>query len=480
MGGWAYYRETTYSRGKLGGGWWERGDVPSVFKVYPGLPTVSLPRDITFPSSTLEEILLQRSDSGVSSRLSSFSLPVLSSFLFLSYGVTLVLRDERFSFRTVPSAGALYPAELYIAVCGAPELRSGIYNYNAGRHSLTELARLDESRNPSPALQAFVTGIFYRSSCKYRERAFRYVLLDCGHLLEQVFLAGQAVGFHPVFRTSSRPPLQSASSWEDLLAVDPQHEIVLGTVVFENSPDYSNMEYSADPEYLKSFSKVAKRAPVPPSILEVSKATSRDIVSIGAELQSAIDQKVKGEIAPDYIPLNVPFASATLSRRSRRNYLIRSIQSNAVVSFARTLEDFLFIDDFKILFVMERCEESFPNGIYELVAGNNGARLSLLKQGTFLRSIAHASLDQTWLGDAVIHVIMVARIAEAEKRSGPGAYRNLLIHTGRAGQRIYLVSEALGLGCCGVGAFYDVEVRNVLGLPDDWDVLYLLGIGLVK
>jgi len=477
MAGWEYHRATAYFRGKLGGGWWERGDVPAVFKTYPGLPSVSLPRDIVFPSLTMEELLTQKATSGSSSRLTSFSLNTLSSFLFLSYGVTLVLRDERFFFRTVPSAGALYPAELYIAVCGIPELRPGIYHYNAGRHSLTEIARLDESRNSSTTLQAFVSGIFYRSSSKYRDRAFRYVLFDCGHLLEQVFLAGQAVGFCPACGTSSNATHQKILSWEDILAVDPQHEIVLGTVTFENSPDYSAVEYNADPEHIKACSKVAHRAPVPPSVLDVAKATSGCVVEICRETRS---DKV-GNVPDGRKLLDMPFATATLSRRSRRNYLIRSLQSDAVMSFVVALEDLILSgDDFRIFFIMERCGESFTNGIYKLTSGANGARLVLLKEGAFLRYIAHAALDQTWLGDAVIHVIMAARLRDAEKHSGPGAYRKLLIHAGRIGQRVYLVSESLGLGCCGVGAFYDAELRNILELSDDWDVLYLLGVGLIN
>jgi len=478
MTGWEYHRATAYFRGKLGGGWWERGDVPSVFKTYPDLPSVSLPRDIVFPSLTMEELLIQGTGSGSSSRLTSLSLNTISSFLFLSYGVTLVLRDERFSFRTVPSAGALYPAELYIAVCGIPELRPGIYNYNAGRHSLTEIARLDESRNSSPALQAFVSGIFYRSSCKYRDRAFRYVLLDCGHLLEQVFLAGQAVGFRLADLSSFKATRQKISPWEDILAVDPQHEIVLGTVTFENFPDYSTLEYNADPEHLKTCSKVARRAPVPPSILNVSKTTSGSIVEICRETELSGEVK---KVSDGRKPLDMPFATATLSRRSRRNYLIRPLRSDAVMSFAEALKDLILHGDyFRILFVMERCGEAFTDGIYELSYGNNGVQLVLFKQGVFLRSIAHSALDQTWLGDAVLHVIIAARLRNAEDHSGHEAYRRLLVHSGRIGQRVYFVSESLGLGCCGVGAFYDEELRKVLGLSEDWDVLYLLGVGVIN
>lgn len=470
MKGSEYHKKTSYVRGRIGGGWWERGDSPSIFKSYRGVPSISLPRDITFPPTTFADILCHRSNRTL--HQSPFSLTSLSVFLFLSYGITAVLRDERFSFRAVPSAGALYPAELYIAVSGVKDLRSGIYHYNPALHSLTEIARIEETGSSRPFLQVFVTGIFYRSSSKYRERAFRYVLLDSGHLIEQAFLAGQAVGFRPVASTGMSLP-SGISSWEDLLCVDPQHEIVLGTVVFENLPDYDGLSYDIEPDHLRSFSKVAKRCPVPPVILEVSSRTAGRIFDAGEK----VDHKL---VPPDSLKsLDEPFAKITLSRRSRRNFFRRTLNYEAVLSFAGTLRP-LICENLRLFLVVERCDEKFTNGAYELLPTDNSVELRPLKQGALLSRLARACLDQVWLADAVIHVLIAASLRDAEERSGASSYRNILLQAGRLGQRVYLTAEALKLGCCGIGAFYDDELREVIDLPPEWNVLYLLGVGIIS
>lgn len=471
MKGSEYQKRTSYVRGKLGGGWWERGDPPSLFKSYRGISSVSLPRDISFPPATLRDIFCHRPTHV--SQQKPFSLTSLSVFLFLNYGITAVLRDERFSFRTVPSAGALYPAELYIAVAGVKDLRSGIYHYNPASHNLTEIAKLEETDNDEPFLQAFVTGIFYRSSSKYRERAFRYVLLDGGHLIEQVFLAGQAVGFPVVIPAELTLP-DGISSWEDLLGVDPQHESVLGTVTFGTVPYYKDWVYEAEWDHLAAFSQVARKCPVPPIIRDVSTQTAGEIMIAG----EAVAPKSGSSFEISEF-LDVPFAKITLSRRSRRNFLVRTVNHEAVLGFALALQP-LVMEDMRIFFVVERCAERFSNGIYELSATDKPVPLHPVKQGSFLFRLARACLDQTWLGDAVLHVVIAASLADAEERSGPSAYRKILLQAGRLGQRVYLVSEAIGLGCCGIGAFYDNELRDVLELDPRWQVLYLLGVGVVS
>jgi nitroreductase len=55
-----------------------------------------------------------------------------------------------------------------------------------------------------------------------------------------------------------------------------------------------------------------------------------------------------------------------------------------------------------------------------------------------------------------------------------------MIEAGRLGQQAYLAAGALGLGACGIGAVYDREAADILGLPDDGVMFYLLGIGPVK
>ena len=55
-----------------------------------------------------------------------------------------------------------------------------------------------------------------------------------------------------------------------------------------------------------------------------------------------------------------------------------------------------------------------------------------------------------------------------------------MLTAGRLGQRIYLGATSLGLGCCGIGAFYDGEAATLLGLNQASAMLYLLAVGPVK
>jgi nitroreductase len=55
-----------------------------------------------------------------------------------------------------------------------------------------------------------------------------------------------------------------------------------------------------------------------------------------------------------------------------------------------------------------------------------------------------------------------------------------MIEAGRLGQQAYLAATVLGWGACGVGAIYDREAADLLGLAADGVLLYLVGAGPVK
>jgi hypothetical protein len=55
-----------------------------------------------------------------------------------------------------------------------------------------------------------------------------------------------------------------------------------------------------------------------------------------------------------------------------------------------------------------------------------------------------------------------------------------MLNAGRMGQRIYLISTSMKIGCCGVGAFYDEEASRLLGINDRSNLLYVVGVGPLK
>jgi nitroreductase len=55
-----------------------------------------------------------------------------------------------------------------------------------------------------------------------------------------------------------------------------------------------------------------------------------------------------------------------------------------------------------------------------------------------------------------------------------------MMHAGRMGERLYIAATAMGIGCCGIGAFYDGEAASLLRLKDEARLLYLIALGPVK
>jgi SagB-type dehydrogenase family enzyme len=127
----------------------------------------------------------------------------LSQLLWASQGVTAVL--EGFAYRAAPSAGGLFPIETYLAINAVDGIEPGLYHYAVPRHELEQLktgdfraeiaqAALDQ-RMAAHANVVFVwTAVFGRSKWKYRQRAYRYVYLDAGHIAQNLALSSVALG----------------------------------------------------------------------------------------------------------------------------------------------------------------------------------------------------------------------------------------------------------------------------------------------
>lgn len=127
----------------------------------------------------------------------------LSQLLWAAQGITATLTD--WGLRTAPSAGALYPVETYVVVHAVETIEPGVYHYAVEEHALDQLKagdfRLDVARaalDQEMAYRADVvfvwTALFERSKWKYRQRAYRYVYLDAGHIAQNVALGAVALG----------------------------------------------------------------------------------------------------------------------------------------------------------------------------------------------------------------------------------------------------------------------------------------------
>ncbi len=178
------------------------GRQPEQYKEYAWAEKIPLPPPGEFQGLPVEEAIRQRRSIRDYSG-QPMPLEELSRLLFAASGITA----ERWGLklRAAPSAGALYPIELYPVIHNVSGLDPGLYHYSVLDHSL-ELLRRGDFRGTiirAGLAQEFLgqanvvlilTAIFQRTRWKYRERTYRYVMLEGGHIGQNVYLAATSMG----------------------------------------------------------------------------------------------------------------------------------------------------------------------------------------------------------------------------------------------------------------------------------------------
>lgn len=101
--------------------------------------------------------------------------------------------------------------------------------------------------------------------------------------------------------------------------------------------------------------------------------------------------------------------------------------------------------------------------------------LYLMREGDHSLELMRAALDQRWVGEAPICIVVAAEFERTTSVYGERGIRYVYMEAGHAGQNIYLQATALDLGTVAVGAFYDDEVKAVVGCGED--IVYLFPVG---
>jgi len=160
---------------------------------------VSLPQPTSAGSISIEETLARRRSVRAFAD-ATLSLQDISQLLWAAQGIT-----HADGLRSAPSAGALYPLEIYLIAGRIATLPPGIYRYTPQRHQLHRTASGDRRSElvsaalhqtwiaDAPAIFVFAA-VFPRTAAKYGERAERYVHIETGHAAENVCLQAVALG----------------------------------------------------------------------------------------------------------------------------------------------------------------------------------------------------------------------------------------------------------------------------------------------
>ena len=164
---------------------------------------ISLPRVEHDGATSVEKALHARRSVREFSR-AALTLDELSQLLWAAQGIT-----HRDGLRTAPSAGALYPLEIYVVVGRVGELSEGVYRYLPRGHDLIGLADGDRRKSLARAavgqswvrrapVVIVVTAVYERSMAKYGRRGIRYSHIEVGHAAQNVYLQAETLGLGTV------------------------------------------------------------------------------------------------------------------------------------------------------------------------------------------------------------------------------------------------------------------------------------------
>lgn len=128
------------------------------------------------------------------------------------------------------------------------------------------------------------------------------------------------------------------------------------------------------------------------------------------------------------------------------------------------------------MIVKEGGVEGLEAGIYHYLPKTH--EIELLKKGDYSRDLMKAALDQEWVGAAPINMVITAIYERTTGRYGDRGIRYVHMEVGHVGENVYLQCVSLGLGCVVIGAFYDDQVKEILGV--DEAPLYIIPIGFRK
>ncbi len=439
----------------------------------------------------------------------------ISRFLYHTGGITEIAegRGGIFYFRAAPSAGALYPTEIYLATSEVPGLSDGIHSYSVREHALVPIW----DGNFTEELKAFcfhhagavrakmiliLSGVFHRSAWRYRDRAYRRILLDAGHVLGNAAAYAQVEGLGVVTMGGFFD-----AAVNDLLFLDQDDEGVLlmaGLIPRKEMEKVQSLKYSIpSPRHtpppagwdkgvmlllhersrITPNSQLTDRIPQTPMKFNAEGLGRwKPEASIG--FSSCGEETSIESLAPSIGPV-------IRRRRSARAFGKGSVGLKRVAGILRSayaplrsylsdsesrLDECLLIDPTMIsTYLVATRVEGLPAGIYWLDPAD--LNLYLKRKGNFQRNLWNLCLGQELGRDSAIAVVHVADLAACVQRYGDRAYRYLHLDAGHLGERINLAAISREVGVCGIGGFFDSEVNVLLDLPEKYSTLYITLLG---
>lgn len=440
----------------------------------------------------------------------------LSRLLFCSYGLTvrmLTMSGEPVYFRASPSAGGLYPAEIYLISRGTPLLPAGLYSYQPKTHSLIHFwdsevwPALQDACFWHPTLNntqlaLITTAVFFRSMWRYQDRAYRRIFLDTGHLLGNIELAAAI--------TDYRPHLIGGfvdEAVNQLLYLDGEQEGAIAVIALADILDVQQnlpLAPTAIPSAMQTDYAAVPDGELLAYMHEATSITASQDIALSNQTVKGVDVLEQ----PSEDKYNFPFClkvsttsppiqwgegledleSTILKRRSTRAYSGADLtldELKALLDFTYQPQHYLDqgLDPSPDYFDLNLIEtfiavsgvEGLEEGCYYYAP--RAQELRQIRFKNFRRELHFLCLGQDLGRDAGAVLFHTADLKTAVARYGDRVYRYLHLDAGHLGQRLNLAAIRLGLGVSGIGGFFDDNVNEVLGIPTDEAVLYITTLG---
>ncbi len=370
------------------------------------------------------------------------------SFIYYIAGITAkkTYPGVEYYLRVNPSAGALYPNEIYFQSRGNSDIEDGVYHFDIKSSSITLLKKVDDNGvEPFIGLDTkqngfifFISSIYYRSSWKYKNRAFRYCLLDSGHILGSI----------------------EASAYIH----DKEYEIIYNF----DKKELNNLFGFDEKEFFTSCLKITTNTDkkVEKLILDLPTIDGSFYFETNKLIEKAYNDSLKTfdcSIQKEKVNFNYQkefFKQTILNRRSIREFTKQAITINQLETILDILSQPICSDcdeKIDIYYVANRVKQLRP-GLYK----DN----QLLEKGDLSSKAGYLCLEQDLGKDSAVTFFLTSKGKN---------YQALYQKASIIGHRLYLASNYLGYGCSGIGAYYDDEVCEFV--KDNTQVLYALAIG---
>ncbi len=473
-----YHRATRHSRGRISPHHLDLSNCPAPFKTYDYLNKVHFPGAKPLLKTDLCALF---GKDPVNLPPQKLDLALICQILTLGCGV----RDAHMGggihwfFRTFPSAGGLHPCHVYTRVEGCKGIETGLYYCNMIQEFLGLIQKLSAIPGQSGTISFIVTVQIFKTTWKYRERGFRYLLLDTGHLIESLFLALKAMGLFPMVQYDFDDKATSR-----ILELDSDLEIPLAWIHGNQMPQ------GIDPEQTLKKQGPGARPDPDPAKVTIYPLIKRAWELTGKQLKPKPFPSPKRGLSNKTFPWKqdrfpMDYSAAVFSRRSSRGFTQAGLEQEKARELLRLSCSFFLQDQDSSpamaglnLGVCSQNINEMSDGLY--LISRERTEFELEKTGRLAQALSRVCLDQSWIGRAAMNFLFMADFYGLEQDLGPRGYRHILMAAGRIGQRIYLASRALGLGCCAVGAIYDEEARELFDLSSNTALFYVIASGPVK